>query len=283
VATITHRDRRRAVHAAARRGNRKPKESRMMPNLERPDGHNPARTAVGVRSPAARLLLITSAAMALAACGGGSGAATAPAANAYDFEAAFVQETQHGLTASGTFTVTSNGTVYTGPGTVTVSPQTATSFNGSAAYQLDLVIAGNVSGGGASGKVSGGYSTYLTGDHRIIGRTDPGEFDIAQSPMTYPGVVAAGESGPLGTLLRYTDSTMSIPIGSDDVSYGVMADPNTPSTLIVGIAEQVMDSFGSVEVQASYQYALPAGGGMTLRSLSIHSISLATDIAFAAQ
>jgi hypothetical protein len=87
--------------------------------------------------------------------------------------------------------------------------------------------------------LSSPYSTmvteyYAASNNAFLGENDSSEYDVAQSPFEFPTMVVGGSAGTLGTVSRYTDSTMSVSLGSAQVSYSVMApvDPGSP----IGVA-----------------------------------------------
>jgi hypothetical protein len=89
--------------------------------------------------------------------------------------------------------------------------------------------------------------------------------------------VVAGSSGVLGTTSDYTDSTMSTPTGTTQVSYTVTAVSSTASdttpTVMVAITSQVNDTQNnSLETHVT-NYRLTDGGVLTLVSASFQSSS----------
>ena len=176
--------------------------------------------------------------ISLAACGGGS-ARTMPTTVNYNLQAGITDMVAHGLTAnvtlSGTVLVNGASTQVTGTGTYTRAAAVNTTFNGTAALAQAVNVAGTVSAAGQSSP----YSTmvteyYAASNNAFLGENDSSEYDVAQSPFEFPTMVVGGSAGTLGTVSRYTDSTMSVSLGTAQVSYSVMApvDPGSP----IGVA-----------------------------------------------
>ncbi len=72
---------------------------------------------------------------------------------------------------------------------------------------------------GQSAPYSTNVTDYYAGSEgAFLGEASSGEYDVAQSPIVFPTMVVGGSSGILGTLSRYTDNTMSVSLGTEQVS-----------------------------------------------------------------
>lgn len=188
----------------------------------------------------------------LAACGGGSGSDNGsvgpPASTNYNLQAGIANMVTHGLSANVSLSgsVTANGTsnAFTGTGTYTLAAGTSANFNGSAVAAQVETLVGNVSFSGQSSQVSTTVTNYYaTSNSNFLGETEgSNEYDVAQTPFEWPTSIVGGAGGPLGTVLRYTDSTMSVPIGKADVSYSVMSGTDASSPIQITLTTKIYDA-----------------------------------------
>jgi hypothetical protein len=223
-------------------------------------------------------------ALALDGCGGGGGlTVTTPPPESFDLQTGISGLVANGQSSSVTLagTVDNNGSSepFTGTGTLTLAPGASATFNGEGALSQTETISGTVT---AAGQTSA-FPTYVVADHyatgndAFLGETGTNEYDVAQTAFTYPASVVAGSSGVLGTTSDYTDSTMSTPTGTTQVSYTVTAVSSTASdttpTVMVAITSQVNDTQNnSLETDVT-NYSLTDGGVLTLVSASFQSSS----------
>ncbi len=215
------------------------------------------------------------AAGALHGCGGGGSSimATPPPAATFNLQTGIAGLVSAGQTTSVAFsgTVPDNGTQvpFTGTGTYTLAPGTSTSFNGEGALSQSQTISGTVSAGGASEPLSVNVTDYYaTGDDAFLGETGTNEYAVAQAPFQYPTTVMAGSSGILGTTSDYTDSSMSVPLGTTQVSYAVTATSGSSSSVMVAITYQVHNTQTTAVETDVFNYNLTAAGVLTLVSAS---------------
>jgi hypothetical protein len=190
-------------------------------------------------------------AVALVACGGGSGGngnlGTSPAAN-FNLQAGIANMVAKGLSANVTLTgsVMANGTAnaFTGTGTYSLAAGTSATFNGSAATAQVETLTGTVSFSGTSSQVSTTVTNYYsTSASSFVGQTEgSSEYDVAQAPFEWPTSVVGGSGGPLGTVLRYSDSTMSVSIGKASVSYSVASGTDASSPIQITVTTQIFDA-----------------------------------------
>lgn len=174
----------------------------------------------------------------LVACGGGSsgtGGMSPPPAASYNLQAGITNMVAMGLSANVSLTgsVTTNGvsTPFTGSGTYTLSKGASATFNGTAASSQVESISGTIMAAGQSSPLSTSVTNYYsTSGSAFLGQDEGTEFDVAQTPFDWPTSITGGSGGPLGTVLRYTDKTMSVSAGKADVTYSVLSpvDPGGP-------------------------------------------------------
>jgi hypothetical protein len=147
----------------------------------------------------------------------------------------------HGLTSnvtlSGTVTVNGSSVPYTGTGTYTLTPGVNGMFNGANAQAQTETISGTINLAGQSTPVPATSVTayYATADSAFLGENDSNEYDVAQAPFQYPTSVTGGSSGTLGTVLRYSDPTMSVSLGTAQVTYQTLTpvDPGSPMGITI--------------------------------------------------
>jgi len=178
-------------------------------------------------------------AILVSACGGGHNAAAPSSAN-FDLQAGIAKMVTNGLSAnvnlSGTVSVNGVSTPFTGSGTFTRASALSAIFNGTAALSQMTAVAGTIDAAGQSRPYSTSVTDYYaSSDSAFLGEVSGSEYDVAQAPFLFPTMVVGGSSGTLGTLSRYTDSTMSVSLGTAQVSYSVMApvDPGSPIGVVV--------------------------------------------------
>jgi hypothetical protein len=188
-------------------------------------------------------------AIVLVACGGGggsngTGSPPPPAAN-YNLQAGIANMVAHGLTAnvtlSGTVTVNGTSVPFTGTGTYTLTPAVNAMFNNAGAQAQTQTISGTVNAAGQSQAISISVTDYYaTADSSFLGEAGGNEYDVAQAPFQYPTAVTGASSGTLGTVLRYTDSTQSVSLGTAQVTYQTLTpvDPGSPMGITITTSSQ---------------------------------------------
>ena len=190
---------------------------------------------------ASRSYLAVCFAILISACGGGNSppASMPPPAN-YDLQAGMAKMVANGLSSnvslSGSVTVNGVSTSFTGSGTFTRPPAVSATFNGIAALSQTTTVAGSITAAGQTTPYSTSVTDYYaSSDSAFLGEVSAGEYDVAQAPISFPTTVTGGSSGTLGTLSRYTDSTMSVSLGTAQVSYSLLTpvDPGSPIGIVV--------------------------------------------------
>lgn len=202
--------------------------------------------------------------LTLAACGGGSGGGTlAPVATDFNLKAGIAGMVAHGLTAnvslSGTVMVNGTSTPFTGSGTYTLTAGTNGTFNGGAALAQTQTVAGTVSASGQSAPYNVSVIDYYgTSDSSFLGESDPqtNEVDVAQTPITYPTSVVSGSSAVLGTVSRYSDSTLSTSLGTAQISYSAMNSSSAGNPLQITLTTKIYDTTNALKETDTTVYNL---------------------------
>jgi hypothetical protein len=229
------------------------------------------------RSPAAGVL----AALLLSACGGGgsgNGNPTPSPQGSYDLQAAMAALVKSGLSAnvnlSGTAIVNGTSNPFTGTGTLTLSPGVSGMFNGTTAQLQTESISGTVTVAGQTSPYSSSVvNAYEPTTTAVAGDSQSTEFDVAQAPITIPTVVGTS-STMLGTLSRYSDSTLSVALGTVQVSLAVTlipVDPGSPE--VVQFTYKVYDTNQALVETDTVSYNLTENNLLSLNSAATQNTS----------
>jgi hypothetical protein len=216
---------------------------------------------------------------ALNACGGGNStlAGSTPAATSFDLQTGITGLVASGQTASvtlsGTAVVSGSSVPFTGSGTLTLAPGVSATFNGEGAQSQTETISGTITSSGQTSTFTpiAVEEFYATGNDAFLGDTGTNEYDVAQAAFTYPSSVVAGSSGMLGTTSDYTDSSMSTPLGTTQVSYAVTAIAGSTTSLMVAITSQINDTQNNPLETDVTNYSLTDDGVLTLVSASVQN------------
>jgi hypothetical protein len=220
----------------------------------------------------------------LSACGGGSSTPAPPPPTSFDVAAALADVATSGLSINMTVSGTVNDNAVTGTATFTEAPAVAATFNGMAALSQTVTITGTLNAGGQQVPYASTGVDYTTPAHEALGLSTAAEYDVAQAPFSYPSSVVVGSTAVVGTFSRYTDSTMSVSLGTIDASYAVKADPTNSNAVIVEVIEQYFDT-AHINVQnGQTNFIVTASGGVSLQSVSVQLIQPNTaNLTFTAQ
>ena len=94
------------------------------------------------------------------------------------------------------------------------------------------------------------------------------EYDIALPPLTYPATLKLSDNGTLGTVMRYTDHTQSVSLGTITASYTVKSDPANSNVLIVELENKIYNTTNALTETDKTDYAVTAAGAISLVSAS---------------
>jgi hypothetical protein len=212
-----------------------------------------------------------------AACGGGHNAAAPSSAN-FDLHAGIAKMVTNGLSAnvnlSGTVSVNGVSTAFTGSGTFDRAPAVSTTFNGTSAVSQTTTVSGTITVAGQSGPYSTSVTDYYaSSDSAFLGEVSGSEYDVAQAPLSFPTMVVGGSSGTLGTLTRYTDSTMSVSLGTAQVSYSVMAPVDPGSPIGVAVTTKIYDTQNTLIETDVVNYTMTSSSVISLSGASAQNLS----------
>ena len=227
---------------------------------------------------ASRTCLAMSFAILISACGGGNSPSTMqPNAN-YNLQAGMAEMVTDGLSSnvalSGMVTVNGVSTAFTGSGTFTRPPAVSATFNGTAALSQTTTVSGSISAAGQSTP----YSTsvmdyYASSDSAFLGEVSASEYDVAQAPILFPTMIMGGSSGTLGTLSRYTDSTMSVSLGTAQVSYSTLAPVDPGSPIGIAVTTKIYDTQNTLIETDVTNYTMTSSNVISLSGASAQNLS----------
>jgi hypothetical protein len=210
-----------------------------------------------------------------AGCGGG-GTAPAPSAppppTSFNLAAARQSWAANGLTVH--FQVTGNdldGKAISGSADYDASPAASTTADGQPAVSQVITITGTVNGA----PYSSSETDYSDPSGDTLMWNSSGDFDVAQSPFSWPSTIAIGDSGTLGTFSAYSDETLVVPIGTKIVTYSVRANPTDPNTAVFALLAVWTYSTGGYNEEVDYTVTA-SGAGSTISRLTMQHSFLAT-------
>ena len=221
------------------------------------------------KSPAVGVL----AAILLSACGSGgnSNGSPTPSQGTYNLQAAMVALLKSGLSdnvdLSGTAIVNGTSNPFTGTGILTLSPGTSGLFNGTMEQLQTESISGTVTVAGQTSPYSFSVvNAYDPATAAVVGESQSTEFDVAQSPIMIPTMVGTSVT-MLGTLSRYSDSTLSVALGTVQVSVAVTLIPVDPgSQEVVQFTYSVYDTNQALVETDTVSYNLTENNVLSLNS-----------------
>lgn len=232
------------------------------------------------RASNSRFALIGIVALAVSACGGGGGGTsfTPPPPATYDLQAAHKSMVSTGFTASvtlsGTANVNGTSVPFTGTGTLTYSPGVSATFNTVAASAQTQSISGTVTAQGQSGPYSTSVDDFFaSSDGAFLGESSGSEYDVVQTPMAFPSSVMGGSSGSIGTISRYTDSSMGVSLGTTQVTYAVTAATQTNGPLTVKVTNKIYDTANALVETDVTTYSLSSSNVLAFTSGDVQSSS----------
>jgi hypothetical protein len=160
---------------------------------------------------------------------------------------------------SGSVVVNGTSTSVTGSGTYTLSAGVGGgTFNGTSATTAQTqTLTGTVTAAGQSIPINQSVTDYYaTSNSNFLGETATGEYDVAQAPFQFPTSVSGGESGTLGTVLRYSDSTMSTSLGTAQTTYTTTAPTTQNGPLGITITTKSYDTTNTLVETDTTNYTM---------------------------
>jgi hypothetical protein len=106
-------------------------------------------------------------------------------------------------------------------------------------------------------------SSYIPLGYSILG----GKYGVYASTPVLPTTIRVSDTGIIGSVTRYTNSTKSTGAGRQDVSYVVEAD--TATTAIINVIAKFYSSSNTLEATEQDRYRIDANNTMTPVSMDI--------------
>lgn len=221
-------------------------------------------------------LTLALATLLLSACGGGGGGGSntlgPPPAGSYDLQAAWAALVTHGLTSavslSGTAIANGSPYTFTGSGTFALSAGTSGTFNGSTAVLVTESVSATINVAGQSMLSTSSTEVFEPGTGAIAGQVNNAEYDVAGTPLAIPASIGTA-SVSLGSLTRYTDSTLSVPEGTIQVSVAVTQVPlDSGSNEVVRFTYNTYDASQSLVEVDTYDFVLTENSVLTFDGAS---------------
>jgi hypothetical protein len=217
----------------------------------------------------------------LVACGGGGGGGGGPVASTDPFSLKqayandFNDTAAHNYGISGSLLIDIGGTqvpaTLSGNGSVTQIGLGAITFEGLPARAKTKTFVSNAfftSGGITLPTVvttTSVTTVFLNANNDLVGFASPpsgtstGSYSVPAGPVAIPVTAFVGSSGTIGTFNTYVDVSKTTLLGTNTISYAVLAD--TASTAILNLT-QVLAIGGAATTQVD-SYRLTPSGGVT--------------------
>ena len=230
-----------------------------------------------------RLFLILSIFPLLVSCGGGGGGSSSGDQTngvTVNVQTALTSITTKGLNQNFTIGGTYSSYQATGSGNETALPATAATLNGTDVLLQSATFSGTITVSGYNVAISQTNKFYFdtTNNYEIIAEdvsansaiSGSSGYFIEHTPGadTYPTTVKAGDSGQVGTMKLYTDSTMTDQIGTATMTYSVAADGSSTSSLLVTFVTDEYDMSNTHTLKEDMTYSVDTSGNVLLVSVS---------------
>lgn len=216
----------------------------------------------------------------LTACGGGGDSAgvAAPAtaatttATSFPVQSALVYAYSNGLqqTLSVTGTTSDGGTSYPFSGALsfTLGKTTNTTFNGVPALQYITTISGSVVVNGQNQPLNGNGTGYLDAHYAPIGSVGEGVICVPTTAGAYPATAVAGQTGTIASYACYTDSSKTVPLGTEKISYAASAG-SASNTLDINVSDSFYDTSNQLFSSTSTVYTINSAGVPSISKIMI--------------
>ncbi|UCH47228.1 MAG: hypothetical protein JSU95_14180 [Betaproteobacteria bacterium] len=230
-------------------------------------------------------------ALIVAGCGGGGGGPpppTGPVTSTLSFPLLSADTTQ---TANGfSFTLNANGdgsVLANGDCTGTINgtqgpAKTATTFEGAPALSATRVTTINFTNcfeDDVPATIAQTSILYYTTTYSPLGYQITGsEYAVFTSGPAIPTTVMVGDAGVIGSETIYTDSTKTVIVGSQDMSFVV--EPDTANTAIINISFKLYNAASVLEFTEQDRYRITSAGALTLISIDLQRVSPPLHIVF---
>ncbi|MDP2255445.1 MAG: hypothetical protein Q8K05_05195 [Polaromonas sp.] len=204
-------------------------------------------------------------ALGLSACGGGSsGSISTPS---FPLKSAYSTLVANGYTKTYTVSGTCSGTA-----SEMVAPaKPGAIFEGTPGFSADSTVTislTNCTQATTTATLTSYYDTnYTPLGFNVVG----GDYGVYLTPAVIPVSAVVGDSGIIGTVTTYTNSTKTTPTGREDVSYAV--GPDAVNTAIVNLTFKIYDPAGVLGSTEQDRYRITTDGVITPVSKTVEDVS----------
>jgi len=217
--------------------------------------------------------LISTAMLALTACGGGGGDSTPIPPASVPFAQAVKDAQAIGLQKVLALTGTaSNGTQsFNVTGSLQFSSsgfKTSATFNGQPALSSTTTLNGTVTVNGTSIPLAATSQDFVTSGYVPLGIEAASTYCVATSSTPLPASASVGTTGTYVTYTCYSDSTRATPTGTQKISYTVTAG-TTSSNLTATLINVALDTNNKQYASEQDAYLIDTSGTVTLQSVAL--------------
>lgn len=123
--------------------------------------------------------------------------------------------------------------------------------------------------------ISGISTDYFDSNYNLLGTIDSsGEYGVVTTPLNIPVSVKVGDTGTVGSIDYFLDSTMLFSVGHDEISYSIEAD--TASTAIVNMITKFYDLNGTLTSIEQDRSRIKADGTMIPVTVDLQYLGVPT-------
>jgi hypothetical protein len=212
--------------------------------------------------------------LALAACGGGGGGSSSsgPVTSTSSFP---VESAYTTLIANGTSKAITISGDCSGTGSRTASAATTpATFEGVAGFSAVGTLTTSSATPCASSSATT-YTSYVDTNYVPLGFNSVGvNYGVYLTAPVFPVSAMVGNTGIIGTVTLYTDSTKSTGNGREDLSYVI--EPDTASTAIVNVIAKLYNSGSVLTATEQDRFRIAATGALVPISADIQYANTST-------
>ena len=214
-------------------------------------------SASGYAGLGAAIALTTS----LVACGGGgsdgSQVTAVPVKQAIIY--AYTNGLQKTLNVTGTANSGSTSMPITGTLTFTLGKASSTTFNGVPALQSTATVTGSMSVNGQTAPFNSSATNYLTATYDPIGSSDSTSYCVSSTTTGYPTSSSVGQTGNIGSSTCYTNSSKTVRVGTETVSY-VTSAGSLANSLDVKVISNIYMTSNQFSASGATTYTVSSAG-----------------------
>lgn len=208
-----------------------------------------------------KLMSAVAVATSLVACGGGGGGDSGPVTSTDTFQTrtALSNYITDRATLSASISGTSSGRDLTGSFTVTQGALVAGNFESVAALGKTITLSGSLTVNGTNIPLSDTSTEWFSSNYEYLGSSGGvGEYSVTSTFNVPPLTGKVGDTGVFYSTNRYSDSTKSTFLGTEDVSY--VLEPDTAHTSIFKMIFTEKDSNGDFESNSTVSFRMSPDG-----------------------